>query len=560
MKESSKLLKRKIPFYILHFTFYILLILSLVSCGEVTEVQKVSLSGSIALLNDSGNPDLDPIDFSEVTVALYELAYLDTTIVRINNTYPQIGVKITQHTEFDHRLQTPLFSTETLADGSFEIDKIPTGTYNLVAQKAGYGFRYIYEISISEGDNILADKCKIKNVKWGIVDENDARKDNFKSSILNFTLNRTSDLTLFPEVHISGIIVHHVIVPPFHHLVIDTDTEFAPGTNFTISPNAVVRINPGCDLTIHGNLTAQAEEDNMFWVTSNHVFADDSQFKMENVKCNSDPEPHSSFSIIHSTLNRDSDLQLYNSMELSPVASVSDDLIEWGKFDHATICLLNQVNNLHMENGVFRNAGSGFYSSGVDLTFCSISNISNISNETYGAIFYDNQIAGEIFNNIICNTTRGIRVKTHSFPKILNNKILNSSYGIFVKFFSHPEILHNDIENCEIAIISEYDSYPNIELNYINSMEGILLDALPDEIEIHNNNINCSQNAIKIVFNPPEPPVNINAKDNYYFTIDETKIESIIIDKTDYSDENQQYVGYIDYLPFLISSNNEAGI
>jgi hypothetical protein len=43
-------------------------------------------------------------DHSGVTVALYELAELDTSIVRLNQEYPNVAFPIFQVTEFDHRL------------------------------------------------------------------------------------------------------------------------------------------------------------------------------------------------------------------------------------------------------------------------------------------------------------------------------------------------------------------------------------------------------------------------------------------------------------------------
>ena len=92
-----------IPQLFLHFVFCILLSFTLFSCSTSTKPETGSLSGKVILVNDTGDPALDPVDYSGITVALYNLAYLDTTIVRINNQYPQIGVHINQETEFDHR-------------------------------------------------------------------------------------------------------------------------------------------------------------------------------------------------------------------------------------------------------------------------------------------------------------------------------------------------------------------------------------------------------------------------------------------------------------------------
>ena len=77
-----------------------LAIIFLFSCTSGTDVSKGSLTGTVSIEGIS--------DYSNISVSLYDLAYLDTTIVRINNQYPHIGVIINQHTEFDHRLQSPV--------------------------------------------------------------------------------------------------------------------------------------------------------------------------------------------------------------------------------------------------------------------------------------------------------------------------------------------------------------------------------------------------------------------------------------------------------------------
>jgi len=48
----------------------------------------------------------DTTDFSGVTVSLYEPVELDTALVRINEKYPNIGVQISQETEFDECICT----------------------------------------------------------------------------------------------------------------------------------------------------------------------------------------------------------------------------------------------------------------------------------------------------------------------------------------------------------------------------------------------------------------------------------------------------------------------
>ena len=141
------------------FTLFILIfcVLFVSSCSTSTKPETGSLSGKVILVNDTGDPALDPIDYSGITVALYNLAYLDTTIVRINNQYPQIGVHINQETEFDHRYQQPVAKTITNTDGSFKLTEIISGEYNLVYFKSGWGIRYEYNIVVNKGENYIFD-------------------------------------------------------------------------------------------------------------------------------------------------------------------------------------------------------------------------------------------------------------------------------------------------------------------------------------------------------------------------------------------------------------------
>ena len=107
-----------------------------------------------------------------------KLAELDTTILRYNREYPLarrvfggnvgfftrrlFGGPISQATEFacppsfwraclpgvwqNHRLGEVVAEAKTKQDGSFEIDGVEQGTYNLVAEKAGFGWKYLYPV------------------------------------------------------------------------------------------------------------------------------------------------------------------------------------------------------------------------------------------------------------------------------------------------------------------------------------------------------------------------------------------------------------------------------
>ena len=84
-------------------------------------------------------------------MALYALAELDTVVVRMNKEFPMVGIPISQATEFDHRLGKPIYQTQTKADGSYELEGIKEGMYNLVAVRHGYGWKYLHEVEGAKG-------------------------------------------------------------------------------------------------------------------------------------------------------------------------------------------------------------------------------------------------------------------------------------------------------------------------------------------------------------------------------------------------------------------------
>ena len=125
--------------------FYLLLCILfsclLVLCSkDSTKPEMVTFSGTVTLEGKT--------DYNGVTVSLYQPVVLDTALVRINQQYPNIGVQISQETEFDHREHSPLYSTNTDASGHWKIEEVTPGTYNVVAEKDSFGWRYRYN---SEG-------------------------------------------------------------------------------------------------------------------------------------------------------------------------------------------------------------------------------------------------------------------------------------------------------------------------------------------------------------------------------------------------------------------------
>ena len=465
---------RKIKTYF-PFTFFLFIFL-LVSCSSPTSTPKGNLTGVVHLESLS--------DHSSIIVALYDLAELDPEIVSINSQYPHIGVIITQHTEFDHRLQEPVKYTETDAEGYFEIKKIPTGIYNIVALKDSFGFKYLYEFEIEKGENQLTPQSSSRRGEEltprpplfssieGEIKNKDGEIPLFKGEQKGVNPeNRTSDLTLYPETTYSGVITENLTFETDHHYIIDDDTDVLSSYSLTIQPGAVIRINPGVDFRILGTITAQGEENNMFWVTTNAGFLES---LMPNVQ---------------------DSLAIYNSLELSSIATVENDLIEWGKFDYASTSLLNQVNNLHIQNGIFRDAGCGFKSTNVDSIFCYNS---VFLNNTEKGIYFIDHLNGKIQNNVLINNCNACEIKHRFCGSIINNYIDKNEIGCKLWSF-HGSIEHNIINQnmfSDIWITGNNDNITetiNVIFNNFSSNTGIYLKAMNSygylsPIIINNNN------------------------------------------------------------------------
>ena len=425
--------KRFIPLY--YFLLFASYFVVMASCSSPTETSKGSFLGMVILEGET--------DYSGITIALYDLAYLDTTIIRINNQYPQIGVHINQHTEFDHRFQSPAKYTETLVDGSFELTEIPTGKYNFVAMKDGWGFKYLYEVEITKGDNELSQQ-----------------------------------IVLFTEQHISGIMQVDITVETDHHLVIDNDTDFVPGTNLTIHSGAVIRINPGVDLTILGTMSAQGEENTMFWITSNDGFSQD---------------------FIPNALNRN-EIEFYNSIELSPLASVSDDLIEWGKLDTGNKLLESMVPDLTIQHlRCKNNNGAILVSDTFDIIIRNI-NCSFSENDSNGGIVAFNINKINLSNSILTRNYNGIYFKDCDNVSIVNSSFSNNHKGILGLTING--LIQNNKFSSQIEFDIELTSYLTgehlvIELNEICSNNGIRLFTQGshhsvNDLEVNRNNMRCS--------------------------------------------------------------------
>ncbi len=483
------------------------------SCSN-TGPQTGTLSGTINLEGQS--------DHSNITIGVYKLAELDPDIVAINQEYPFIGVIINQHTEFDHRFGTLVKAGETDASGYFEINDIPTGVYNVVAIKDSFGFRYIYNVQINNGDNSITEKRKKDN-----IDENSS----FNLLPLSFNLEGSkADLTLYPETVINSDITEPTIFESHHHYIIEQD--IIVDNELTIEPGAVIRLNQGKDITSYGTFNAVGEYENFIWFTKNDGFS-------ENLNT---IEPDSNY--------------IWDKVTLEPYSLTQ---VQWCKFDWANIGLLNHVNGFEISDCIIKESQCGFKTEDVDSTFCSNFNIKKI--KTSPAILFFG-CDGEINKLIITECKTGIETRDWSDPDIFNNYIFDADICIISSFNSKPKIKNNILILSDIGIQITNYSNPSIIENNIASNDCITLTMLyqPNILVVNLNNLNADIYCIKEIPHSTLSLANVDAEDNYFYTTIVSKIEDKIFDKFDAPPSQQYLFGIVDFEPFLNYECSSAGI
>lgn len=221
-------IKKYSPIKILILLFFINCFLFVVSCVTSSSKDKASFSGNVVLQGSTDN--------NGVNISIYKPVELDTTIVRINRDYPNIGVYINQETEFDHRTQSPIKSITTNPDGSFIINDIEPGIYHVVCQKEGWGWKYLLNTSIN----------------------------NHK---INNSISLSKEI-IIPNEEFGSTISNTLTVEEDQHLVINNNITFMPGSSLVLHSGAVVRIKNNKSVTCYGNATIGDSEEKYIKIIS----------------------------------------------------------------------------------------------------------------------------------------------------------------------------------------------------------------------------------------------------------------------------------------------------
>ncbi len=447
---------------------------------NLTESESFSLTGKVTLEGQA--------DHSGITVALYPLVELDTAIVNMQKRFPTVGIPISQATEFDHRLSEPVYQAKTDKDGNYILYNIPQDEYNLVVEKKGFGWHYLYNVTNS---------TKPENIK------------------------------LLPEIEVQGSLGEYTVWNENQHFVIIDDITVPENATLVIEPGVVARFNGYFKLTVLGNLIVSGSETAMVNFTHNRVV----NFSTSNA------ELWEKINIQGINSSGQINYAIFTFFENGLKCDIGFLNIKYSKF--------KQVNKSNISNSktclfLEKEANSNIENNIIESNYLGILAGSKSNGEIKNNFFYikrDYFIDKELIKNaksIYCNLAYQV-ISDNIFMNI-GNCAISSCYA------SNTIISNNYFQNCYNSI----DVYNFMELNdfcsivnntfvstvmkCIKSWEGI--------ININNNNFfNTNNNPILTLVG--FPLYNIDAKNNYWevFSVDEIQ-RRILDDRKDYEIEN----------------------
>lgn len=497
IKNFSRTIFLKTRSYILISLIVLILAFLCNSCS--TNANKGTISGTVMLVNDTDNPSLNPVDYAGVTVALYKTAELDTTLVRINQQYPQIGVQITQETEFDHRNFNPLKVVSTDAEGKFRFPSLTAGNYNLVLWKTDWGIRYICSVRAEEKEN-----------------------------------NNLGTIELYPATSYNSTIVSEpTIFKSDHSYFVLTDVNFMSSVEF--QPRAQIFINPAAMLKFYGAVTTPefTSSQDMWKITSGKEI----------------------YSTSHVTMDSDSYYSTVNFY--GDEINLKSGVVRFGSSAVSTVNIFN--NNFHYM--VFRDCGIALTinQGNLEVGYLICSNCENAGLE-YTANVETNfnvSISKCIFNYI---NSRGISIERADGYNINNCYFINNSYTAIRAKYCYGFIIHNEFFMSSYHIF--LGSSPNIlggnQIHYNNFFNAsTTIRPIGKLNNISNNNFYMpSFYFIDILYIAPTYSVvtsDVNATNNYWAV---EEVSQYLADDED--DPRCPY--HIIYLPKLENPVREAGI
>ncbi len=484
--------------FVLFFTTLLVMASILTSCDS-TKPNSLSLKGKVTLINDTGDPANDPVDFSGVTVALYELATLDTALVRLNGLHPLIGIQISQETEFDHRLVDPVYSGTTDAEGDYSLGSIRQGTYNLVFSKAGWGAVVRHEVTMESKSGKLFGKSVLSPQDPSAFSEFDT-------------------VSLFPETTLPQILSETYVFKPDHTYIVDTDTNIL-GTS-VFEGGSLLLLEQNVNLNFNG--LAECDSTAAYsWIKSRNV-----------------------------TVGQ-TDIPRWNSLKFHASGQSLSKLVACNANTaiafYGTNSALRHSRISCAVNGVYLGED---YSRVEDCLFNKIDSRAAIYNPSEGS----NTIKHWVLRSIFYQCTEAIRTLGQPID-IMDNYFLENTEAL-ISFRGYHRIQHNEFDRNESGVVINGNIY-TIDQNRFYSNENSILFSITYHTSISNPRIKdnnfyqTSGWAIKLW--PRTITADVNASGNYWKG---ENVDALVVDVVDIP----LVVYHLIYLPKRTSQLTTAGI
>lgn len=482
----------------------LVLLLGLFSCSGSSENTTGTLTGQVVLNNDTGNAALDPADFAGISVAVYAPVVLDTTLVRLNAKYPTLGFAVSQTTEFDHRLGTPVASTATDAEGNWSIGGISPGKYNVVIRKSGWGYRYFTDFTVTEGETAVQDE------------------------------GGKAAVSLYPDKVISGYYEQgSYTFDNKHQVVIHNDTSFLAGTSVVVQPGTVVRIDPNVSLYFYGSVKIQGSATSMIRFTSNDGW----------------------------DLGGSGTVQPFEKIVFNQGASLVNGQITYTDINDVSSGVF--CNSVATEMVSCRIKGidgafTGNSNPSLNWTNCIFTLGAVSANYT---VISSTQTSSVMEKCIIYNTEYGFYTTANNNLTIKNSYFNCNQKCIFLNQYVNAVVNHNEIVSPKMGIHTYWGVTSSITYNNVICDVGLVYRSYENMGVANYNNLLCSHWGIDFVTNSPNLG-NLPAANNWWGTADDEDIQGLINDKSDYTPTTQFYdsFSYVTYLPFRTSKLGNAGI
>ncbi|MDD2228296.1 MAG: hypothetical protein PHY48_02665 [Candidatus Cloacimonetes bacterium] len=461
---------RDFPLYYLVVTFKrvvfiaILIILSTLvsSCKNSTSDETGSITGKVVLVNDTGNPAINPEDMSGIIVALYLPASLDSTACRIRNEHGDIGIELNQENSFNHLQEIPLQEVIAGPDGNFSINNVKPGVYNLVARKNGWGEVYRFGVEIAKNGQYQPTSLATEDLSY-----NATRAGN--------------DITLYPIVDLYSANPQDFVFKEDHVYQAEQDAIFLKSV--TLEGGSIVRIGTGCNVSFVADLICDPNSRyTLFTNTTN-----DLNSKWNSIKVFS-PNQHLTKLVFR---NGDAGLELHG-------------------------------NQSSIKNSFFDNLSTGIYAEGErieasNLIFRDVSDRAFSINQGPNS----NDIKYDLHNNIFLRVTIGLRTQGRAVS-IMHNYFAECTNGV-ISFTGFHKIERNSFDRNINGIVCNGTSIDIKDNNFFANGNSIIFTrayySAPSNPKIYRNNFFQTSGYV-VKLDGITTNTNIDAKNNYWLSPD----------------------------------------